>query len=375
MVAMDFSVNARSVGGLADALDRRAHDLTSAASYLQAQSALKFGAGLVNELLQVHERVMATVDTFLRHASDDYAERYSTGVAQAVRAYTTVDASANARIDATLPGVIDPSVPAHLADQSIGPEIFADGEPLVLQPPPDYEAQYPYQPGWYDLMSPASIPRDAVWYVTGFLHKLGLYPEQCDPYQTFTRPLCGDWAGLERVSFALTSVARALSYVSAHVEAEANTLDKVWTGHAAGNCRSALLRFAHDLHPAVDIVVQIAAEYHQVAEASRENGKALATIVTALVDIVGSFGVEFGVEMTVDALADMRKVEEVAEALYDLIKFGKTFIEALGAVIHGSHLHLTELCTQLGLLTARPLSVNLPDDMPALPQPARAGAR
>ena len=130
------------------------------------QSALKFGAGLINEVLQTHERIMTTVQTFLEHVADDYAERYSMGVAQAVRSYTTSDVNASARLDTTLPGVIDPSVPAHLADQSVGPEVFADHDSLVLHPPPDYEAQYPYHPTWYDLMSPASIPRDAVWYVT-----------------------------------------------------------------------------------------------------------------------------------------------------------------------------------------------------------------
>ena len=53
---------------------------------------------------------------------------------------------------------------------------------------------------------------------------------------------CGDWAGLERTSFALTQVWKALDFVSSRVRDSATTLDEVWTGHAAGNCRSALQR-------------------------------------------------------------------------------------------------------------------------------------
>jgi hypothetical protein len=368
---MDFSVNARAVAGLADALDLRAHNLTGAAGYLQEQSTLRFGAGLINELLQTHERIMATVEAFLRHASDDYAARYARGVGQAVRSYTTSDASASARLDASLPGVIDPTISAHLADQSAGPEIFADPSCLALQPPPDYESEFPYEPEWYDLLSPTSIARDVVWYVTSLLAKLGLLPEPCDPYETFTRPLCGDWAGLERVSFALTEVARALSYVSARIDTEAGALDRVWTGHAASNCRSALLRFAHDLHPAVDIAVQIAADYHEVAVTARTQGKALGTAVSTLVDLCASLGVETGAELAAETLGDASAVRRLGEAVDTVLNEAGTMVELLAAVIHARHGHLDALCHQLGMLTLRPIAVNLPDDQPALPVPAR----
>jgi hypothetical protein len=368
---MDFSVNTRAVVGLADALDMRAHNLTGAAGYLQEQSTLRFGSGLINELFQTHERIMATVEAFLRHAGDDYAAQYARGVGQAARSYTTSDASASARLDASLPGVIDPTISAHLADQSVGPEIFADPSCLALQLPPDYESEYPYEPDWYDLLSPTSIVRDVVWYVTSLLTKLGLLPEPCDPYETFTRPLCGDWAGLERVSFALTEVARALTYVSARIDTEARTLDRVWTGHAASNCRSALLRFAHDLHPAVDIVVQIAADYHEVAVRARAQGKALGTAVSTLVDLCGSLGVETGVELAAEALGDASTLGRIGKAVDTVLSDGRTMVELLAAVIHARHGHLEDLCQQIGILTLQPLAVNLPDDQPALPAPAQ----
>src|SRR6266516_2954461 len=124
MDAMDFSVNPRALAGLADALDLRAHNLTGAATYLQANSSLRFGAGILNELFQTHERVMDAVQTFLRHAGNDYAEQYAVGVGRAVASYRGSDQAASARMDASLPGMIDPSLPPHPADQSTGPESF-----------------------------------------------------------------------------------------------------------------------------------------------------------------------------------------------------------------------------------------------------------
>jgi hypothetical protein len=370
MVGMDFSVNPRALHGLSDALDLRAHDLTGAAHYLRTHSALAFGAGLGNELFQTHQQIMAEVESFLFRAGSDYAERYALGIGRAAYVYASTDQAASARLDASLPGIIDPSDRPHLAEQSVGPEIFTDPHHLHLADPPDFRSQYPYHPHWYDLLSPSSIPRDVIWYVTGALAKLGLLSEQIDPFETFTAPLCGDWAGLERVSFALTEVARALSFVSIHVTDEAGVLDRIWTGHAASNCRSALRRFAADLRPAADLVIEIAADYHKVAEAARQQGEALATLVTMMIDITGSCGTEVGVELA-ETLVDASRLAEIARALGRVIHEAKTAVELLHLVIEGANGHLSDLRAELGLLTVRPFTVNLPDDMPALPAAAR----
>jgi uncharacterized protein YukE len=370
MYAMDFSVNPRALAGLADALDLRAHNLAGAASYLRMHSNLRFGAGLINELAGTHDRLVAEITGFLRRAGTDHAERYSVAVHQAVRAYQTSDGQASARLDASLPGVIDPSVPAHLADQSLGPGIFDDPSCLTLATPPNYQAQYPYQPEWYDLLSPSSIPRDIIWQVTGALTKLGLCPEQIDVYEEITAPFCGDWAGLERVSFALTQVHRALFFVSGRLDEEASALERVWTGHAAGNCRSVLRRFAHDLRVAEDLVVAIAAEYHQVAVTAREQGEAMATMISMILDIASSFGIEFAVELGADALLDLPRLTRIGTALWRVLAQVRTMIEVLHLAIEGANSNLTDLCHRLGVLTAHPFVVDLPDDLPVLPVPA-----
>lgn len=368
MDVMDFSVNARAVAGLADALDLRAHDLTRAGSYLQVNSRLTFGAGLINELAQTHEHAMSAVQTFLHHAADDDLEAYSRGVSAALRAYATTDAGASARLDATLPGVLDPSTPAHLADQSVGPEIFADPACLTFPDPPDFEAAHRYEPDLVDLLSPATIPRDVVWLVTSALAEIGVLPGPCDPFETFVRPICGDWAGFDRTAFALTQVAKALDFVSGRVDQEATGLDRVWTGNAASSCRSVLRQFAHDLLPASDVLTSLADDYQQVAAEAQKKGEALAEVVTLLVDICGSLGVEVALEIGVEAVADMPKLIRTGTEIMEAMGLGFRLIAEFEDVLRGRKVDIDALALQLGILPARPLDFTLPDTAPALPR-------
>jgi hypothetical protein len=370
MDAMDFSVNPKALGGLVDMLDNRADDLAYSSSYLAQHSQLVWGAGLINDLCRTHQRIVAEVEGFLHRAGQDYCAPYSVAVGRALRAYNETDQATSAKIDAALPGFVDPSIPDHLANQSLGPEIFRDRFPLRLETPPDFSLSHPYHPSWFDLLSPSSITRDVIWSASWLLTRLGLLNQPCDPYQAFTEPICGDWAGLERVSYALLQLVNALMFVSNRVDDGATTLDRVWTGHAAGNCRHALKGYARDLGPAQDLLIQIASQYHQVAEAARKHGEALATAVTVLVDIGGSLGIEFGVELAVDAVADAERLAQIGRALDEAIQALKTGVELLHVVIEGAHTDLESLTDQLALLIPRPFNVNMPDDMPALPTPA-----
>jgi hypothetical protein len=325
-------------------------------------------------LFQTHERVIAEVDGFLRRVGD-YADRYSSGVDRAVRAYAHTDANASARIDATLPGFVDPGQPAHRADQSLGPEIFADAQCLTLDPPPDFKAQFPYQPSWADLISPASTARDAVWGMTWVLAKLGLLKEPYDPYETVTVPLCGDWAGLARTGVALQQVAKAVTYVSDRVDEGAATLDRVWTGHAAGNCRYALRHFAADLPPGARLISEIADHYTKVATTAREQGEALGTMISLLVDLGCSFGVELGVELTVEvSLTEVvgggERLVTIAHSVGEIIETIGKSLELLDAAVEGAREVVPKLCDGLAILAYQPIHVNLPDDLPALPVPA-----
>src|SRR6266542_1560487 len=205
MDRMEFSVNTKALAGLGDMLDRRAHDLTRTAGYVDAQSYLQWCPCLLNVLTGAHDRIVREVDGFLRRAGNSHLHQYSVAVNGAIQEYRGSDQAADARLDATLPGGVDSLPPtwAKPADQSLGPEIFADPAPLVLKIPPDFRAEHPFEPSWTDVFGPSSIDRDVLWAISKVGVRLGVLDEPIDAFEAFTLPLCGDWAGLERFSFAL----------------------------------------------------------------------------------------------------------------------------------------------------------------------------
>jgi hypothetical protein len=248
----------------------------------------------------------------------------------------------------------------------LGPGIFADPQGFNLLQPPDTRAQYPYHPSWYDVLSPTTIIRDAIWYLSSLAAKFGLIDRPWDPYEEAAEPLCGDWAGLERISFALCAVAGAVSMTSIRVDSGATTVDRVWTGHAATNCSDVLAHFAEDIEPAVGILIEIARNYHEVAESAREHAEGLAALVSTLADIAGSFGGE----IVVDLVVDSPKAAEAVHELMHVIPAISHAIHALHLVIEGKQGHLEKLASDLGSLVNRSMNVDMPDDMPALPTPA-----
>jgi hypothetical protein len=316
---MDFSVNARALGGLADMLDRRADDLTKTAGYVDAASYLEFGPGLLNRFTGAHTRIANEVDAFLRRAAKGHAHQYSVAVAGAVQDYAGSDQAASARLDLTLPDALAgaPAV-ATLADQSLGPEIFADPARLMLKIPPDFSADHPYQPQWYDVFSPNSIDRDVLWSLSEYAVVLGILDKPIDPFEAFTLPLCGDWAGMKRFAFALRQAGQAAGYVADRVATGVITCDEVWTGHAADNSAAVLRRFALDLRHARTVLEDLARMYDDVAEKAQEVGAALGHLVAACADIAGSFGLELlfeGPEVAVEAARFVGLAEEILKLI------------------------------------------------------------
>ncbi len=364
MDAMGFSVNAKALGGLADMLDRRAHDLLKTAGYVTVHSTLQGGPGLVNVLSGAHGKIVDEIVAFLRRAATSYLTEYSIAVSLAVEAYTTSDQGSSARLDASLPGLDSlPPPSAQPADQSVGPEIFTDPAKLVLKIPPDYHADFPYQPSWADVISPTSIPRDVIWAVSHLAVDLGLIDRPVDPYEAFTVPLFGDWAGLERFSFALRQTVQALSYVCERVDSGTATQDRIWTGHAATNCAVALGRFTFDLQDAQGLLQEIANSYHDIAVSARAKEAALASLVSVAIDVAATFGVEAFVEAPRAAEA----ASKLATVLPDIMRG----IEGLHASVEGGKSIAELRADDLVPLLTGSMNASLPGTMPALPTPAR----
>jgi hypothetical protein len=360
---MEFSVNTKALVGLVDMLDRRGADVGRVASYVNAHSALQWGPGLLNNFRGTHEQIGREVDAFLHRVANNRLYQYAAGIDGAVQDYNSSDQAANARVDATLPGSGSlPPRSARPADQALGPDIFADPTKLVLKAPPDFSADHPYEPPWYDTFSPSSWGRDGLWKITSAATTLGVLDHPIDAAQAFTLPLCGDWPGLERYSFALRQTAQSLSFIGERVHNGAITLSRAWTGHAADNCATAFGSFTLDLKDAEEIVNRLADGYHELADAAREKGEGLVGLVTTVGDIVGSFG-----------MAAIFKVPEIIEKTPQLARL----ITHIAEIIEGLHMTI-EGGASLGKFRANDLSQMLSGSvnakvstgMPALPTPA-----
>jgi hypothetical protein len=359
---MEFSVNSRALGGLADMLDRRADDLTRTAGYLDAESYIQYGPGLLNHLSGAHTRIANEADAFLRRAAKGHAHQYSVGVAGAVQDYTGSDQASSARIDATLPDAPSgiPAV-ATLADQSLGPEVFADPYKLVLKVPPDFSAEHPYKPAWSDVFSPNSIIRDVLWSLSKFAVVLGILDKPIDPFEAFTVPLFGDWAGLKRFAFALRQAGQAVSYVADRVTSGTVTCDEVWTGHAADNCTAVLHRFALDLRHGRTVFDELARTYDEVADAAQRTGEAVGHLVAICADVASTLGVEAlfeGPEIVLEAA----KYADLAEEILRLIEGGVVAVEG------GRNIGEVK-ADAMSLLLTGSMDASLSDAMPVLPTP------
>ena len=360
---MEFSVNAKALVGLVDMLDRRGTDIGRVASYVNAHSALQWGPGLLNNFKGTHEQIGREVYAFLQRVANNYLYQYAAGVDGAIHDYDGSDQAANARFDGTLPGSDNrPPRSAQPADQTLGPDIFADPAKLVLKAPPDFSADYPYEPRWYDTFSPSSWGRIALWKITSAATTLGVLDHPIDAAQAFTLPLCGDWPGLERYSFALRQTAQALSYVAERVTGGATTLSRVWSGHAADNCTTALGTFALDLKDAEEIFNRLADGYHELAEAAREKGEGLVGLVTTVGDIVGSFGMA--------AIFKPPEIIEKAPGLARVITHITEIIEGLHMTIEGGASLGKFRANDLSQMLSGSVNAKASTGMPALPTPA-----
>ena len=361
---MEFSVNAKALVGLVDMLDRRGQDISRVASYVNAHSALQWGPGLLNNFRGTHKQVGEEVVAFLHRVRDNYLYPYAAAVDGAIYDYGNTDQAANVRFDATLPGS-DSRAPrlAQSADQTLGADIFADPGKLVLKAPPDFSADYPYNPPWYDTFSPSSWGRDGLWKITSAATTLGVLDHPIDAAEAFTLPLCGDWPGLMRYAFALRQTGQALSYVSERVTSGAATLGRAWSGHAADNCATALGGFAFDLKDAQGTFDRLADSYEELAKAARKKGEGLVDMVTTVGDIVGSFGMA----AIFKAPEIIAKAPELARTIGHITEI----IEGLNMTIQGGRGLGKFRANDLSHMLSGSVSAKTSAGMPTLPTPAR----
>jgi hypothetical protein len=315
---MKFSVNAAALPGLAQLLDRRHQDLTDGLFYLHHNTHVEAGqAGILNWLLGEHRQVVAGVGAFLGRAGDGYAGPYATAIDRAAGYYGHTDATAAARLDATMAPPDDPgkhTPEAGQADPTLAATAFAD--PVCpgtnYQPPADHQAEYRYDFTPMDSMSPTSNVRELIWQVSAIAVDFGLLDHPYDVIDEAVKPFSGDWAAFAGCADVFSHLAAAVTDNGGCVQAGMRTLPRVWTGNAADACTAGLAGFAGTLLSAGPPLRDTSGAYRSAAEQIRAQAELLAALLTILIDEA--------VEAAIDAASGgMFEEAQVATTIEDIV--------------------------------------------------------
>lgn len=331
---MAFSVNTGALGGLALFLDRRDSDLAGARVYLAAHTRLRYGYGLVN-VLGNHERVATDISRYLEELSDRFARPLSVRIGAVIHAYDTADARSAERADASLPALHAEPAPSALraGESPIGPGIFDDvAVPAdLLVTPGDHLGDMPYQPSWFDLLSPTSMGRDAIWKVTTIAADAGIIDRPVDPLEVITRPFVGDWAGVLRCAEVFDHLSAMLLASAGDTAQAASAVPAAWTGNAAAGAIGHLHGFQAAQTSAVTILDLIAAEYRQVAAGVADNAKLMEALVTTVVDQACDTALDSATMGVLDLYDVSTKVRDVVKGVQAAIQVANNVSDLVSA--------------------------------------------
>jgi hypothetical protein len=353
---MEFSVNSNALFGLSDMMDRRWENFETARTYLKANTQFSvLNAGLLNDLLGQHQRIVDGIDGFLSGAAQRFAGPCATAVIEANVSYRSSDRNAVNRADAALPipgtvlwgggaaTVVPPATPRPTgpADQSLDRSVFVDTRCPVgwLQPPPDHRADHPLEPSLLDALSPTTVLRDAIWAATSVAATFGVLDRPYDIVAEVVQPLSGDWSGYLRCADVYDNIAHTIEDAAACVDDGRMTIGRVWTGNAAEACITSMAAFSTNLRAAIDPLHHTAANYRTVAETVRADSEVLAAMLTLLADFIIETGLEAPtglLEAPYEVIGGAVNLEKVATKLFDVLKIMAKLREFVRAGMSGA---------------------------------------
>lgn len=285
---MSFYVDLHGLYGLVQMLGRLEIDADSGKNYVATHTQLQYGEGLINKLRGGHTHVVADVTKFLATLSGPVAERTAWAVASTIGSYHRGDLDSAAEMEAaygeTTVSLERPTIGYLERYAGYGPFLDPHDAGEAYKPPADYSSAFPHEFAPSDLASPASIGRDVIWGATGYLAHLGMIDRAYDPYETWIKPLAGDWAGMRACVDVFDNVAAASERMGDNVYHAALGLPVVWRGNAADACLAHLVSVKGPLYGATDALHAIAIEYRDAAEGAADIGKALGSLLSDLID-------------------------------------------------------------------------------------------
>jgi hypothetical protein len=294
----EFFMDFATVPGLSKMLDQGTEYARKCERFIREHAELNGGDGLLKELSGKHDGVVDQSASWFRKLADPVLATTTSNVDATIRLFQDTESANAAAIDAGVPSrvdTVDVSLPAwpktntEAAGVPYGPFEYIQDPADALRKPRDYEGDpaYQYRPNIdliFDLGSPASLARSAVVKVTQFLASLGWLDRAYDPYEDFTRPVVGDWAGLRRFADVLRYVGDAAERTGIGVDRARHMLGPVWRGRAADACVVWLGAVAKPMRDVPTALDAMANEYERAVDGAVQYRGLLDSILTSVID-------------------------------------------------------------------------------------------
>ncbi|MEU7902984.1 hypothetical protein [Actinoplanes sp. NPDC049118] len=275
---------------LPPALDRLGVDARAGMTFVKDNTGLAYGDGLLNKIKDSHEAVVSAVTYLLEDIAKYPAEQGSAAVTLALHAYESADRGAVTRLDDAGRAVfVDRTKFSGYYRMDGDPTSFTD----AYEPQGRYKAtiadynkadQFQYAPALWDVASPTSWMRDAIWGATELGAKMGIFDRAYDPFESWVKPLAGDWAGVRACADVWDSIALALEDMSGNLRRHALGVDGVWGGNAADALISHCWYNGEKILDVTTPMRGLAARYRESADAMFEIGKVMGSLIADLCD-------------------------------------------------------------------------------------------
>ncbi|MEU7823129.1 hypothetical protein [Catellatospora sp. NPDC049133] len=233
---MTFAVDMKALYEVPEMLDRLAEDARRCNDYAGQAFDFPWGPGVLNRVRGDHAQARADVASFYT-AVAVRADQLARSVRESLVMYHDTDLATAAGLDAQLPAMTYDHTagryPALRLDvvQASQPELLEPADRLA--PVPDYLPQWPHEPEWSDLVSPAGICRDLVMGANWIAVQLGVADRVYDPLDMISNYLVGNWSGMRACSDALENLRRATADLASNTQWAEIRVNACWQGNAA----------------------------------------------------------------------------------------------------------------------------------------------
>ena len=224
----------------------------------------------------------------------------------------------------------------------------------------------PYQPSWFDALSPTSIARDAIWKLSEIAAHLGILDRPYDPFEMLVEPFVGDWAGLLRCAEVFGNVSIMADAESGAVLDAKTSVPLVWTGNVAGMAVLNLESFALTLSKAPTALDALATAYREVAYGVQDNANLIEMVITSLIDQAFDGALDAATFGLFDIYDIGVKIRNFAKTLMAAIRIAANVIDLVTAGFAASN----DAVNRLGVLRHAPSMPTVPFDAPPIPWPA-----